>query len=57
MSVTQLGVDRVIDLVFGSGDHTHHLIVELYDRVSIMRHVIRVYGVILSFTVLCYRVI
>lgn len=33
MSVTQLGVDRVIDLVFGSGEYSHHLIIELYDRV------------------------
>ena len=32
-SVTQLGVDRVVDLQFGSGEATHHLIVELYDRV------------------------
>ena len=29
-------MDRVVDLQFGSGEATHHLIVELYDRVSIL---------------------
>ena len=34
--VEQLGVDRVVDLTFGSGDLTHHLIVELYDKGNIV---------------------
>ena len=34
ISVTQLGVDRVLDLQFGSGEAAYHLILELYDRVS-----------------------
>ena len=34
VSLTQLGVDRVVDLQFGSGEVAHHLIIELYDRVS-----------------------
>ena len=34
MSVSQLGVDRVIDLQFGSDQAAYHLIIELYDRVS-----------------------
>ena len=33
-ALTQLGVDRVVDLQFGSGEGTYHLIIELYDRVS-----------------------
>ncbi|CAG0924813.1 unnamed protein product, partial [Notodromas monacha] len=31
-SLTQLGVDRIVDLQFGSGEASYHLIVELYDR-------------------------
>ncbi len=31
-SVRQLGVDRVVDFRFGTGDNAVHLIVELYDR-------------------------
>ena len=34
VAITQLGVDRVIDLQFGSDQAAYHLIVELYDRVS-----------------------
>ena len=34
ISVTQLGVDRVLDLQFGSNEAAYHLILELYDRVS-----------------------
>jgi predicted ribosome quality control (RQC) complex YloA/Tae2 family protein len=33
-SVVQLGVDRMVDLTFGSGEAAYHLIIELYDRVS-----------------------
>lgn len=36
ISVTQLGVDRVLDLQFGSGEAAYHLILELYDRVSVV---------------------
>lgn len=28
--IEQLGIDRVIDLTFGRGDSTHHILVELY---------------------------
>ena len=34
-SVRQLGIDRIIDLTFGSGEAAYHVILELYDRVSI----------------------
>ncbi|XP_064599750.1 ribosome quality control complex subunit NEMF-like [Liolophura sinensis] len=30
--IQQLGVDRIVDLQFGSGEAAYHLIVELYDR-------------------------
>jgi hypothetical protein len=32
--VRQLGVDRVVDLVFGVGDNAHHLILEMYAQVG-----------------------
>lgn len=32
-SIVQLGIDRIIDLQFGSGEAAYHLIVELYDKV------------------------
>jgi predicted ribosome quality control (RQC) complex YloA/Tae2 family protein len=31
--VRQLGVDRVVDFVFGAGEHAHHLILEMYAQV------------------------
>ena len=31
--VRQLGVDRVVDFVFGCGDNAHHLILEMYAQV------------------------
>ena len=31
-SIRQLGVDRVVDLTFGSADAAYHLILELYDK-------------------------
>ena len=34
VTITQLGIDRVIDLQFGSDQAAYHLIIELYDRVS-----------------------
>ncbi|XP_040267600.1 nuclear export mediator factor Nemf-like [Bufo bufo] len=36
VSVRQLGVDRIVDLQFGSDDAAYHLIVELYDRGNIV---------------------
>lgn len=33
-SLNQLGVDRVVDMQFGSSEAAYHLIVELYDRVG-----------------------
>ena len=35
-SITQLGVDRVVDLCFGSGEAANHLLVEVYDRGNIV---------------------
>jgi predicted ribosome quality control (RQC) complex YloA/Tae2 family protein len=32
-SIEQLGIDRIVDLQFGSGEAAYHLIVELYDKV------------------------
>ncbi|KAI5101931.1 hypothetical protein C0J45_7283 [Silurus meridionalis] len=34
--IKQLGVDRIVDLQFGSGEAAYHLIVELYDRGNII---------------------
>lgn len=33
-SIEQLGIDRIVNLQFGSGEAAYHLIVELYDKVS-----------------------
>ena len=30
--VRQLGVDRIVDLTFGSGEATYHIILELYSQ-------------------------
>ena len=35
-SLTQIGVDRIIDLQFGSGEAAYHIILELYDRGNIV---------------------
>ncbi len=35
-SLEQLGVDRVVDLTFGSGDAAYHVILELYDRGNVV---------------------
>ncbi|XP_059480083.1 ribosome quality control complex subunit NEMF homolog [Neocloeon triangulifer] len=35
-SLTQLGIDRAIDLQFGTGPAAYHLILELYDRGNII---------------------
>ena len=32
-NIQQLGVDRIVDLQFGSGEAAYHIILELYDRV------------------------
>lgn len=34
MNISQLGIDRIVDLQFGSDEAAYHLIVELYDRVN-----------------------
>ncbi|XP_074642120.1 ribosome quality control complex subunit NEMF-like [Tubulanus polymorphus] len=34
--IEQLGIDRIIDLQFGSGEAAYHLILELYDRGNIV---------------------
>ncbi|CAG9539808.1 unnamed protein product [Cercopithifilaria johnstoni] len=34
--VTQLGVDRIIDMQFGSDEHACHVIAELYDRGNVL---------------------
>jgi predicted ribosome quality control (RQC) complex YloA/Tae2 family protein len=33
--ITQLGVDRIVDMQFGSNEAAYHLIVELYDKGNI----------------------
>ncbi|KAK4318882.1 hypothetical protein Pmani_010146 [Petrolisthes manimaculis] len=35
-AVTQLGVDRIVDLQFGSGEAEYHVLLELYDRGNII---------------------
>ncbi|KAK7790282.1 hypothetical protein R5R35_003862 [Gryllus longicercus] len=35
-SMKQLGIDRVVDLQFGSGEAAYHIILELYDRGNII---------------------
>ncbi|CAH2983554.1 unnamed protein product [Chilo suppressalis] len=35
-ALTQLGVDRIVDLQFGSGEAAYHVILELYDRGNIV---------------------
>ncbi|XP_033735846.1 nuclear export mediator factor Nemf-like [Pecten maximus] len=35
-AVTQLGVDRIVNLQFGSGDAAYHVILELYDRGNVV---------------------
>lgn len=34
--LTQLGVDRVVDFQFGTGEAAYHVILELYDRGNII---------------------
>ena len=34
VDISQLGIDRIVDLQFGSDEAAYHLIVELYDRVN-----------------------
>ncbi|NXC11540.1 NEMF factor, partial [Orthonyx spaldingii] len=36
VSVSQLGIDRIVDLQFGSAEAAYHLIVELYDRGNVV---------------------
>uniref|UniRef100_A0A183CCC2 NFACT-R_1 domain-containing protein n=1 Tax=Globodera pallida TaxID=36090 RepID=A0A183CCC2_GLOPA len=35
-AVSQVGVDRIVDMQFGDGDRTCHVIVELYDRGNVI---------------------
>mmetsp|Transcript_66499 Transcript_66499/g.92088 ORF Transcript_66499/g.92088 Transcript_66499/m.92088 type:complete len:105 (+) Transcript_66499:263-577(+) len=35
-SITQLGIDRVIDLTFGKGEATYHILVELYAQGNVI---------------------
>ena len=41
VQINQLGADRIVDLQFGSNEAAYHLIVELYDRVSVLRDLTR----------------
>lgn len=34
-SIRQLGMDRAVDMQFGSNEAAYHLLVEIYDRVSL----------------------
>ncbi len=34
--LSQLGLDRIVDLQFGSGEAAYHVILELYDRGNII---------------------
>jgi len=36
-NVTQLGMDRIIDLQFGSSEAAYHVILELYDKVMYLQ--------------------
>ncbi|KAJ7365341.1 hypothetical protein OS493_005446 [Desmophyllum pertusum] len=36
VSIRQLGIDRIVDLQFGSDEAAYHLIIELYDRGNIV---------------------
>ena len=33
--IEQLGIDRIVDMQFGSNEAAYHIILELYDKVSI----------------------
>jgi predicted ribosome quality control (RQC) complex YloA/Tae2 family protein len=35
-SLTQVGMDRIIDLQFGSGQAAYHIMLEVYDRGNII---------------------
>ena len=35
-SLKQIGVDRVVDMQFGSGEAAYHVVLELYDRGNIV---------------------
>ena len=34
--LTQVGMDRIVDLQFGSGEAAYHVILELYDKGNII---------------------
>ena len=35
-SIRMLGMDRIVDLCFGSGEAAYHVIAEIYDRGNIV---------------------
>ncbi|XP_071453923.1 ribosome quality control complex subunit NEMF homolog [Hetaerina americana] len=35
-SIKQLGIDRIVDMQFGTGDAEYHIILELYDRGNVL---------------------
>ncbi len=39
--VKQLGVDRVVDFSFGTGEACYHLILELYAQVNLYSHLVQ----------------
>uniref|UniRef100_A0A8C9Z7W1 Ribosome quality control complex subunit NEMF n=1 Tax=Sander lucioperca TaxID=283035 RepID=A0A8C9Z7W1_SANLU len=41
--IKQLGIDRIVDIQFGSDEAAYHLIIELYDRMDIHQISINVY--------------
>ncbi len=38
--IKQLGVDRIVDFQFGSGEARYHLILELYSQVGLQAHIL-----------------
>ena len=38
-SVRQLGNDRIVQLQFGSAEAAYHIILELYDRVCVIKYI------------------
>jgi predicted ribosome quality control (RQC) complex YloA/Tae2 family protein len=43
-SIQQLGIDRIVDMQFGSGEAAYHLIVELYDKVCFQSVIVFKHG-------------
>ena len=49
--LSQVGVDRVVDMQFGSNEAAYHLIIELYDRVCWDKSIILNYNAMKLHTV------